>query len=56
MSRQTSTNITLKNLEMCFICSRPVKVMCMKNTGVCSELCRKARDREPNRPQAISNR
>lgn len=30
----------------CEVCSEPIKVMAFKNTGVCSEICRKVRDKE----------
>lgn len=32
--------------ETCEICDKKIEVQIMKNTGVCSELCRKARDDE----------
>ena len=40
--------------DVCCICLEPIKVMCMKGTGVCGERHRKIRDNEPDRPQAIA--
>lgn len=42
--------------KICEICYKKIEVMCFKGTGVCGEICRKIRDKEPlDRPQAISN-
>lgn len=38
--------------EICIQCAKPVKVQIMKGTGICSELCRKERDGEKDRPRS----
>lgn len=32
-------------MERCKVCGKEVKVQIMKNTGLCSERCRKANDK-----------
>lgn len=32
--------------QRCEVCKKKIKVMCFRNTGVCSENCRKVRDGE----------
>ena len=34
----------MRETEQCKVCNDPIQVMCFKGTGVCSELCRKARE------------
>jgi hypothetical protein len=47
----------VKMKDICEVDGKVIKVMCFKGTGVCGEICRKIRDKEPlDRPQAISNR
>lgn len=38
--------------ERCSECGAQIKVQIMKGSGVCGELCRKARDGESDKPSA----
>lgn len=40
------------NNEFCSECNKKIDVMCFRGTGVCSELCRKARDGERDQIRA----
>ena len=53
MSRRTSAKMTAAIDQLsylahrhCRVCGKKIKVMCFKGTGICSEICRKRRDRE----------
>lgn len=37
--------------ETCAICGNKIEIQIMKNSGVCSELCRKVRDGELSRAE-----
>lgn len=41
--------------DICIICLKPITIQIMKNTGVCSEFCRKERDGDAGTPMALAN-
>jgi hypothetical protein len=41
--------------ENCTVCTKKIRIMTFKGTGVCSENCRKIRDGEdPNKPSGTT--
>lgn len=42
----TAKQFNVDHLNICCMCLKPIKVQIMKNSGVCSELCRKDRDND----------
>jgi predicted nucleic acid-binding Zn ribbon protein len=42
--------------EKCSVCTRPIRTMVFKDTGVCSDLCRKKRDGDDPLVQPVKAR
>lgn len=46
--------VTKVDNNVCCICGKDIKVQIFKNSGVCSELCRKDRDNDHDVARAIN--